>query len=238
MTEWSDLDMDGIGDNSDEFPLSNLGDIGANAGNVDPNATENQTEENNEDDSFIDKLDEQLNTDEGMATIILVIGLLISFVVIVKIRGNFFKQSMRFIAEANTRAELREAKGMVKKGLALEKVDRDKYIILTKAIQIRKKLMSGRRARASGAAELMHTISRKSGAYHPVDEAVHSGWEARFAKAVRDDSYAIDEKGSTWWKDGKGKWWFRQPGRSDWIRSSRNRFFGETSRFKLPLRRK
>ena len=238
MTEWSDLDMDGIGDNSDEFPLSNLGDIGANAGNVDPNATENQTEENNEDDSFIDKLDEQLNTDEGMVTIILVIGLLISFVAIVKIRGNFFKQSMRFIAEANTRAELREAKGMVKKGLALEKVDRDKYIILTKAIQIRKKLMSGRRARASGAAELMHTISRKSGAYHPVDEAVHSGWEARFAKAVRDDSYAIDEKGSTWWKDGKGKWWFRQPGRSDWIRSSRNRFFSGTSRFKLPLRRK
>jgi hypothetical protein len=173
-----------------------------------------------------------------MVTMILVIGLLVSFVVIVKIRGNFFKQSVRFIAEADTRAELREAKGMVKKGLALEKIDRDRYHLLTQAIQNRKKLMTGGGARASGAAELMHTLSRKSGAYHPVDEAAHSDWEARFAKAVRDDSYSLDEKGNTWWKDGKGKWWFRQPGRSDWIRSSRNRFFGETSRFKLPLRRR
>ncbi len=238
MDEWSDLDMDGIGDNSDEFPLTNLGDIGANTGNVEANATENATEDKSETTSLIDNLDERLKTDEGIITIVLVCGLLISFAIIIKIRGNFFKQSMRFIAEANTRAELREAKGMVKKGLTLEKVDREKYIVLTKAIQIRKKLMSGRRARASGAAELMHTISRKTGAYHPVDEAVHSVWEARFAKAVRDDSYEVDEKGSTWWKDGKGKWWFRQSGRSDWIHSSRNRFFAETSRFKSPLRRK
>ena len=238
MNEWSDLDMDGIGDNSDEFPLTNLGDIGANTSNVDPSAIGNKTEEEKDTTSFIDNLDERLKTDEGVVTAILMSGLLISFLVIVKLRGNFFKQSMRFIAEANTRAELREAKGMVKKGLALEKVDREKYILLTKAIQIRKKLMSGRRARASGAAELLHTISRKGGAYHPVDEVVHSEWESRFAKAVRDDSYEIDEKGSTWWKDGKGKWWFRQAGRSDWVRSSRNRFFNESSRFKLPLRRK
>lgn len=238
MEEWSDLDMDGIGDNGDEFPLSNLGDLGGDVGDVNPNATENETANEDEKESFIDKIDEQLKTDEGMITVILIIGLLISFVVIVKVRGNFFKQSMRYIAETNTRAELREAKGMIKKGLALEKIDREKYIILTKAIQIRKKLMSGRRARASGAAELIHTISRKSGAYHPVDEAVHSGWESRFAKAVRDDSYEVDEKGSTWWKDGKGNWWFRQSGRSDWIRSSRNRFFGTTSRFKSALRRR
>lgn len=238
MNEWSDLDMDGIGDNSDEFPLTNLGDIGANTSDVDPSAIGNKTEEEKDTTSFIDNLDDRLKTDEGVVTAILMSGLLISFLVIVKLRGNFFKQSMRFIAEANTRAELREAKGMVKKGLALEKVDREKYIVLTKAIQIRKKLMSGRRARASGAAELLHTISRKGGAYHPVDEVVHSEWESRFAKAVRDDSYEIDEKGSTWWKDGKGKWWFRQAGRSDWIRSSRNRFFNESSRFKLPLRRK
>ena len=104
-------------------------------------------------------------------------------------------------------------------------------------IHVKMASISGGGARSSGAAELINTIRRGEGSFHPVNEDQHSDWESQYAKAVRDDSYSIDEPGATWWKDGRNQWWVRPPHRSDWVRAPNNVISSKELLFKMQRRR-
>jgi len=234
-TEWSDLDLDGFGDNIDQFPY----DPKKALENLKNESLESENQTNDYAESITDNLETDQNAGDfakiggglfGLITIIIIFSLINS-------SSRFYRNSVFFIELADTKAELRQAKGMLKKGLRLNKIKNEKFQELVHEIHVKMSSISGGGARSSGAAELINTIRRGEGSFHPVNEEQHSDWESQYAKAVRDDSYSIDEHGATWWKDGRNQWWVRPPHRSDWVRAPNNVISSKELLFKKQRRR-
>ena len=120
----------------------------------------------------------------------------------------------------------------------LNKIKNEKFQELVHEIHIKMASISGGGARSSGAAEFDQYHPSRGRFLPPSKQDQHSDWESQYAKAVRDNSYSIDEHGATWWKDGRNQWWVRPPHRSDWVRAPNNVISSkEAPLFKMQRRR-
>lgn len=110
------------------------------------------------------------------------------------------------ISTADTKQQLGEAKALLRKSVANERLTQAQYTILLEEADARSKeietLISGG-VEVKKLAEVAHKRTGKS-------------WNKAMAEALGDQAYKVDEDGVEWWEDEKGTWWYRHPGDSEW----------------------
>jgi hypothetical protein len=110
----------------------------------------------------------------------------------------------KVILNAEAPEQLHEAKALLRKSVADERLTESQYNLLHEEIDVQLEILMK--------AESEDTTEKSESARNKRKVA----WNKTIAEELKDDSYRIDDDGTEWWEDEKKQWWHRQPGEGLW----------------------
>jgi hypothetical protein len=138
-----------------------------------------------------------------LAIFIPIIGVGLTIIFQQRKRANI-NRLRKLILSAKTKVQLHEAKALLRKSVAEDKLTQAQYNLLLEEIDSHVEDMA--RDSTINTENIGEDTSAKS----------KGEWHKAVAAELKDTSYRVDDEGVEWWEDEKKLWWYRQLGDDRW----------------------
>jgi hypothetical protein len=138
-----------------------------------------------------------------LAIFIPIIGVGLTIIFQQRKRANI-NRLRKLILSAKTKVQLHEAKALLRKSVAEEKLTQAQYNLLLEEIDSHMEEMA--RDSTINTENIGEDTSAKS----------KGEWHKAVAAELKDASYRVDDEGVEWWEDEKKIWWYRKLGDDQW----------------------